>query len=145
MDILIFLLCLLVIYLVPTFIAFARGHDYRWVILALNILGGWTIVMWGVALVWSVFPRGRMLVDPLVGSATGFRDRNVGDLIGEAEFGRRRGYGALQEPQAPISPPHSSTVDMLERLQRLRDSGAITRDEFEAQKHEVLRAPKIRL
>lgn len=144
-----FVAAFLLLYLIPTIIAFIRGHDYRWVILALNVLGGWTIVMWGVAFVWSVFPRGRMLADPIVGSATGFRDRNFGDLQGEAEFGRQRGYQALQAPVASVVAPANSgtshaTLDLLERLQRLRDSGTITPEEFEAQKRSIL-GPQLRL
>jgi hypothetical protein len=40
-------------YFLPTIIAWVRGHYNRVAILALNLLLGWTVVGWVVALVWS--------------------------------------------------------------------------------------------
>ncbi|WP_353799156.1 superinfection immunity protein [Thalassospira sp.] len=42
-----------VIYFIPTIIAFRRRHPSRVVILVLNILA-FTIILWIVALVWSL-------------------------------------------------------------------------------------------
>lgn len=136
------------IYFVPTIVAFARDHEYRWVILAFNAVGGWTFVFWAVALVWAVFPRDKLFVDPLVGSATGASARNVGDLAGEAAFGRERGYRAAQGRSAvpgvspfkpkPQSADQAHLLDILERLHRLRESGAITAEEFEIQKRQAM-------
>lgn len=44
---------------------------------------------------------------------------------------------ATQSP--PSSPPTADLIDLLERLGRLRDSGVLTEDEFQAQKAELLR------
>jgi hypothetical protein len=44
----------LVVYFVPSFIAFSRGHPHRRWILILNILGGWTLIAWVAALIWSL-------------------------------------------------------------------------------------------
>ena len=44
----------LVIYGIPTFVAFVREHHNRAAILALNLLLGWTIIGWIGALVWSL-------------------------------------------------------------------------------------------
>jgi hypothetical protein len=71
-----FVICLLLIaaaagYLLPAIVAFYRGHEYRWVILMLTIAGGWTGVLWVLALVWSAFPHNRALIDPVAGPATG--------------------------------------------------------------------------
>ena len=41
------------LYFVPSFVAFSRGHQNRAAILALNIFLGWTFIGWVVALVWS--------------------------------------------------------------------------------------------
>ncbi|QCI63240.1 superinfection immunity protein [Phreatobacter stygius] len=140
----ILLLVILVgIYFIPTIVAFSREHDYRWVICALNIVGGWTFVLWGVALVWAVYPTNKTFADPLIGSATGLGIRNTGDVLGEADFGRQRGYSAAQlASPAVVAPPRErqgSVIDALERLQKLRDSGVLTQDEFEIQKREVLK------
>jgi hypothetical protein len=40
--------------LLPSIIAFVRRHHNRYAILVLNILLGWTMVGWAVALVWSL-------------------------------------------------------------------------------------------
>jgi hypothetical protein len=44
----------LAVYLAPTFVAFGRGHKQRLAITLLNTLGGWTVLGWIAALVWSV-------------------------------------------------------------------------------------------
>jgi preprotein translocase subunit SecD len=41
-------------YLLPGVIAFLRMSQYRWFILGLTVLGGWTFLGWIAALVWSL-------------------------------------------------------------------------------------------
>lgn len=41
-------------YLIPTFVAGARKHHNTPAILALNLLLGWTLLGWVVALVWAL-------------------------------------------------------------------------------------------
>lgn len=41
------------VYMIPTWIAFIRGHHQRVAILLVNLLLGWTFLGWVVALVWS--------------------------------------------------------------------------------------------
>ena len=38
---------------IPSIVAFARNHRHRWAILAVNLLGGWTVLGWVIAAVWS--------------------------------------------------------------------------------------------
>jgi len=47
-------LFLFVLYLLPTLIAFSRGHRNRWVIFIVNIVFGATILGWLIALVWAM-------------------------------------------------------------------------------------------
>jgi len=61
----------LAIYLIPTFIAFGRGHRYKLPIMAFNIGAGWSGIGWIWTLVWSLWPQNTALVDPLIGDATG--------------------------------------------------------------------------
>lgn len=44
----------LVVYFVPTMVAFKKKHLNKTAILLLNLFLGWTFVGWVVALVWSV-------------------------------------------------------------------------------------------
>jgi hypothetical protein len=40
-------------YLLPSIIAFKRGHHQRVAVLLVNIFAGWTFIGWVAALVWS--------------------------------------------------------------------------------------------
>jgi ABC-type transport system involved in cytochrome c biogenesis permease component len=48
------LLVLIVPYLAPAIVAFSRGHQQKWAILALDLFLGWTFLGWVGALVWSL-------------------------------------------------------------------------------------------
>ena len=41
------------LYFIPTFAAMNRRHRNRSAIIALNVVGGWTLIGWLVALVWA--------------------------------------------------------------------------------------------
>lgn len=47
------LIILAVIYMIPTIVAFWRGHPNRWVILLLNIFLGGTGIVWFGCLIWA--------------------------------------------------------------------------------------------
>ena len=49
----IFVSALLLIYGYPLNTAHERNHPERWKITAVNVLFGWTLVGWTVALIWS--------------------------------------------------------------------------------------------
>lgn len=51
-----------VIYILPMIIAFNRHHENYTAIFLLNLLLGWTLVGWVVALVWAIVGRRRMQV-----------------------------------------------------------------------------------
>jgi len=42
------------IYLIPTIIALKSDHPNKTAIIALNVLGGWTFIVWVVSLVWAL-------------------------------------------------------------------------------------------
>ena len=48
------LLACLAIYFAPAVVAIARRHERRLSVFALNLLAGWTVVGWIVALLWSL-------------------------------------------------------------------------------------------
>jgi RsiW-degrading membrane proteinase PrsW (M82 family) len=47
----------LALYFIPTFIAVKRKHPNSVAIVTVNLLLGWTVIGWIVALVWSVTYR----------------------------------------------------------------------------------------
>ena len=84
----------IVITFVPTYIAFKREHAYKWIILVLCLfvpVGG---VTWIIALVWSLWPADKSLIDPVVGNVTGTGVRNAGDTAGAVAVGVQRGKAA---------------------------------------------------
>lgn len=44
----------LAIYLIPTIIAVKADHPNKAAIIVLNILGGWTFIIWLISLVWAL-------------------------------------------------------------------------------------------
>jgi sorbitol-specific phosphotransferase system component IIBC len=50
---------LIAAYFAPTIIALARKHRQTMAIGVLNVLAGWTLIGWIVALVWAFVSRGR--------------------------------------------------------------------------------------
>lgn len=69
-------LCIaLLIYILPTIIAFCRSHRNRWVILIINVVFGGTVLGWFFALIWAV----NKLDDPLKGGTK--LDRQGSDPI----------------------------------------------------------------
>jgi cell division protein FtsW (lipid II flippase) len=48
------------VYMLPSLIAFARGHNNLGAIFMLNLLLGWTFVGWAAALVWSLTDNVRL-------------------------------------------------------------------------------------
>jgi len=45
---------LVVLFFLPNIVAYSRGHNSAHAILALNILLGWTVLGWVVAMVWAL-------------------------------------------------------------------------------------------
>lgn len=58
LSIFLFFILALFCYNIPSIIAVNRYHNHAMKILIINILFGWTIVGWLVALVWSLLPPG---------------------------------------------------------------------------------------
>lgn len=121
---------LLLLYGLPTFIAFSRQHEFRWIIFAINLVLGASGVGWLVALVWAIYPKNKSLADPLLGNPTGLGSRNVGHTLGEvsasADQSRDQQLGS------------ASALDALDRLAALAEKGIITPDEFEKKKASLL-------
>lgn len=48
------LLIALILYMLPTLIAFARDIPHRFLINVLNIVFGWTLIGWIICFLWSL-------------------------------------------------------------------------------------------
>ncbi|HWB50431.1 MAG TPA: superinfection immunity protein [Stellaceae bacterium] len=51
------LLAVIIIYLLPTVIAYGREHPRRQEVLVLNLLLGWTLIGWFVVFLWASLAR----------------------------------------------------------------------------------------
>ncbi|MGC9611218.1 MAG: superinfection immunity protein [Minisyncoccia bacterium] len=58
------ILLLIILYFLPTIIAFSRGKRNKGAILALNLFLGWTFVGWIISLVWSLTHDGVVVIKP---------------------------------------------------------------------------------
>ena len=102
------LVALVVMYFVPAFIAVLRGHHNAGAIFVLNLLLGWTMLGWVVALVWA---------------ATGVNappEETAGpanpSILGMSRKERKRKMKAerdRQQPEAPVrdNPPAPNSED----------------------------------
>lgn len=52
----------LVFYLLPLMIAFYRDHQKYTTIFLVNLLLGWTVVVWFICLIWALFGASRVKV-----------------------------------------------------------------------------------
>lgn len=110
------ILLALLVGLVPAFIAFARQHQYKWIILLLCLFGSWTGIVWLMALVWSAWPKNKSLIDPVVGNVTGTGSRNAGHTIGDAVNGMSEQRRELEKPFEPYIANNLASQDSSERV-----------------------------
>jgi Superinfection immunity protein/Short C-terminal domain len=122
-----------IIYLLPTYIAFKRQHEYRWVIFGINFIAGATVIGWLVAFIWAVFPSNRSFADPVLGNPSGAGNRNAGHTLGEVNASM--GRSSTEEYGASSS---ALSLDAIERLAVLLQRKVITEEEFARKKAELL-------
>jgi hypothetical protein len=128
-------LLIILIYFIPTLVAFHRDHAYRFVITVINICTGWTGIGYLAALLWAVWPADRALAEPLIGNVTGTGNRNLGDVIGEGRSGFDR---SLHAQSLPARPTRSTIEEDLRQLKRLFDDGLLSHEEFELKRRNIL-------
>lgn len=124
-------LFVLVVYAVPTIVAFYRGHPNRWPILIVNIAFGATFVGWLAALIWAAHAIHRP-TDRLTsrGGESGLNSiaNNLSRLV----------TGVAHHQHSDLS--IIVAIESLKRLDVLRSSKSITQAEFEMLKTGVLNA-----
>ena len=50
---------LVVLYMLPSIIAYRRGHASRHAIALVNALSAWTLIGWLICLIWSIANKGQ--------------------------------------------------------------------------------------
>ena len=121
------------IYFIPTIIAIKRKHEYKTIIFILNIFGGWTGILWVISLIWAIWMSEKSLIDPIVNNPTGTGTRTSGHALAEAsnDFHETSVSGKTEI--------NFNKIEMLERLQKLKDIGALSQVEFDLEKDKLLR------
>lgn len=121
-------LIVIVIYFVPTIIAYRRDHSYKGIIFAINFVLGASGIGYLVALVWAIWPEEKSLLDPVLGNPTGLGVRNVGDTFGSKKTGEVR--GEVQEKDMTIE---------IEKIAKLLKDGHLTRSEYDSMKKKIIK------
>ena len=57
--VLIIIVIIFCIYFIPTFVAFSRHHQFKWIIFLINLFTGFTFVGWIGALIWAFIDTGQ--------------------------------------------------------------------------------------
>lgn len=113
---------ILVIYFIPSWVAFSRRHPNRWPILAINVVFGGTGLGWLGSLIWAC------------------------GAVHKSETGSNGGESGLNlfvnDPVItrvePTIRPVNDAVEKLERLKRLLDADLISADEYAALRRPLL-------
>lgn len=116
------------IYALPTILAFRRQHPNRWFIAVLNIVFGYTLLGWLVALVWALkaFHLG----------ASGAGESGLNLFVSDVRKVQLVPPPPLPPPASP--PPTFTITAELEKLHRLLQDQVINQTEFEMMKARLL-------
>jgi Superinfection immunity protein/Short C-terminal domain len=125
--VLILLLIVLIIYFVPTVVAFSRKHPNRWMIAVINIVFGGTGLGWLGSLVWAL----NAIHKSAEGSNGGESGLNL--FVNDTK--------KIELTQIPIQAQgHDNVLEQLKKLKTLHEQGVLTDDEFAQMKKPLLEA-----
>ena len=99
---------LLALYFLPLIVAGSRSHAQTGAIAIVNIFLGWTLVGWVIAMAWACTTPQPAIIQ------------------------------TISTPTMPPRPLSNSVADEIAAFARLRDNGAITAEEYEAKKVQLL-------
>ena len=111
-----FLILFGLVYAAPTIIAFRREHPNRWVIGAVNLIGGMTGFGWVMTLIWSL---------------------RAGHISPTGNNGGESGLNVFANDPVQAVITRDKPAQLAE-LQSLLASGSVTADEFAQLKAEIL-------
>ncbi|MCX5615742.1 superinfection immunity protein [Bombella sp. TMW 2.2559] len=113
----ILMLSMLAMYCLPSIIAIMRQHPQKWLLVALNIFAGWTGLFWIGLLIWSLWPKEKLI--------SGRDGQNWGPYQDRSQ--------SLGNPTAAVPPEHT-----LEQLYQMKERGALTEVEFVKAKERLI-------
>jgi len=138
------IIVILAVIFIPTIVAFRRQHPNRWLIFVVNFAFGGTVVGWIAALVWALH-YAHISEDGSNGGESGI-DLFVNDPVNVRVDPSMNEDQKIALPVCPTNNPNPSkdhsdaeTVNALQRLKTLFESGAISAEEFTALKAPILK------
>src|SRR5581483_11188932 len=127
------LFVLLVPYFLPTIIAILRQKTNTGSIFALNLLLGWSLIGWVVALIWALSSDNLRTQTVIVNNAPPApADRPAYDYKGIQLQRKATGPGSYADTNSNAGQPDK--YEQLRKLKQLLDEGVLTQDEFDKQK-----------
>jgi len=132
------LFVLLVPYFLPTIIAILRQKTNTGSIFALNLLLGWSLIGWVVALIWALSSDNLRTQTVIVNNAPAApTDRPAYDYKGIQLQRKATGsdsYAGTKHTDAG----QPDKYEQLRKLKQLLDEGVLTQEEFDKQKSKLL-------
>ena len=115
------------VYLAPSITAFARSHPNRWLIAALNVFGGLTVLGWVLALLWALQAI----------------HKSPRTALGSGTDGGESGLNVFaNDDRRVVVKSSADPATQLRHLKELADSGTISPEEFAVLKADVIRGTR---
>lgn len=117
---------------IPSYIAFKRGHPYRWLILLINLVLGGTIFVWFIVLFWALQD-----IEQSESKSDDAKD-DLKPLAPNPDAARIEPDFNTEQPQVIHSALEPNAVETLQRIKLLWEAGAISADEYTALRKPIL-------
>jgi hypothetical protein len=158
------ILIIILLYFLPTIIAFYRGKSNWLAIMLVNVFFGWSFIGWFVALIWAVtkdVERQSVIInntvspertsnylsaptsqsEPFNASSSG---KSLNDLYRERLSNKEPFHQPIASSNENVPLQHNANqldkINHLKELKALLDSGILTQEEFEKEKNKILNA-----
>lgn len=117
---------------IPSYIAFKRGHPYRWLILLINLVLGGTIFVWFIVFFWAL-----QEIEQVESTSAHAKD-DLTPLLRNPDTARIEPDLNTEQPQVIRSVLEPNAVETLQRIKLLWEAGAISSDEYDALRKPIL-------
>ncbi|WP_396152145.1 superinfection immunity protein [Flavobacterium sp.] len=158
------ILIIILLYFLPTIIAFYRGKSNWLAIMLVNIFFGWSFIGWFVALIWAVtkdVERQSVVINNTVSSErtsnhlsspmyhnepinTSSNGKSLNDLYRERLSNKEPFHQPIASSNENVPLQNNTNqldkINHLKELKALLDSGILTQEEFEKEKNKILNA-----
>jgi hypothetical protein len=125
---------LVVLFFLPSIIAYRRRVLHRTVILVLNFVVPWTGLGWIALLAWSLWPKN----DAIPVRVSGQVSLSAAPTDQWQPMANSPAVEGATRPSPTLSARRSDRIEQLKKAKALKDSGVLTDEEFIAEKSRLL-------